>query len=284
VTAAIAPHRERATMTREKVNLTGGQETLLITLYAKAEESRLPDSLLRDTFAVEVVRRLDYDFSKLKVDRDVLIGSAIRAKTFDTWTAEFIARTPDATVLHLGCGLDSRLFRLDPPASVRWFEVDYPNVIELRQRVYPVRAGCRLVASSVTAPDWLRAVPTDRPAMIIAEGLLPYLGEQDVPALLDRLTTHLPSGELIFDGYSRLGVRIVASNRSIRATGESLGWSIDDPRQLERLVPRLRLITDLTPYDPVQVARMSWPTRAAAFLFEAVPALQRVARLLRYRF
>jgi len=102
-------------MTAETVTLAKEKETLLITLYAKAEESRLPDSLLRDRFAAEAVRRIAYHFAKLKVRRDTMIGVAMRAKILDDWTSDFIARNPGATVLHLGCGLDSRVFRLDPP-------------------------------------------------------------------------------------------------------------------------------------------------------------------------
>jgi len=43
-------------MAGEKVHLTKEKETLLITLYGKALESRLPQSLLKDHFADEAVR------------------------------------------------------------------------------------------------------------------------------------------------------------------------------------------------------------------------------------
>jgi hypothetical protein len=89
-------------MVAEKVTLTREKETLLITLYARAEESRLPGSLLHDHFAAEAVRRIDYDFAKLKVPRDTMISVAMRAKILDDWTRDFIARNPSATVLHLG--------------------------------------------------------------------------------------------------------------------------------------------------------------------------------------
>jgi O-methyltransferase involved in polyketide biosynthesis len=99
--------------------LTGEKETLLITLFAKAAESRLSDSLLSDTFAAEAVRRLDYDFARLKVTRDMMVGLAMRARMLDDWVRAFIAANPGASVLHLGCGLDIRVFRVDPPRGVR---------------------------------------------------------------------------------------------------------------------------------------------------------------------
>ena len=48
----------------------------------------------------------------------------LRAKQLDDWCTDFLQRHPDAVVLHLGCGLDGRVFRLDPPPSVLWFDVD----------------------------------------------------------------------------------------------------------------------------------------------------------------
>jgi O-methyltransferase involved in polyketide biosynthesis len=180
--------------------------------------------------------------------------------------------------------LDSRVFRLDPPANDRWFDVDYPEVVELRRRLYPDRDGYSMIASSVTEPDWLRGVPGDRPAMIIAEGLLPYLPKDEVPRLFERLTAHPPSGEIAFDGYSRLGVWLLQNSPQIRATGASLHWGIDDPHELEDQVPPLKLVTELTTYDPAQIARMSWATRLTIGLYGATPAFRRLGRFLRYRF
>ena len=97
-------------MTAEKVSLTGERQTLLITLYGKGEESRLPDSLLHDRFAAAALDRIDHDFEQLKINRDIMIGLAMRAYILDRWTRAFLAFHPDATVLHLGCGLDSRVF------------------------------------------------------------------------------------------------------------------------------------------------------------------------------
>lgn len=273
-------------MRAAKVALTGEKETLLITLWAKAGESLLPDSLLKDRFAAEAASRIDYDFGRLKVDRDLMIGLAMRADVIDGWTRDFIARHPDALVLHLGCGLDSRVFRVGPPAGVDWFEIDYPEVIALRRKLYPHREGCHLLGSSVTGSGWLAGLPQDRPALVVAEGLLPYLPAEEVPLLFERLLRHLPGGEIAFDAYSTLGLYMLALQPAIRATGASFDWALDDPAELERQVPGLELLTELPAYDPdgrhsAQIARMSWPAQWAIRLFSLAPPL---ARLLRYRF
>jgi O-methyltransferase involved in polyketide biosynthesis len=276
-------------MTSETITLTRERETLLITLYGKALESRLPDSVLKDRFAAEVVSRIDYDFAGLKIDRDMAIGVALRAHIFDGWTREFLAGNREATVLHLGCGLDSRVFRVEPGPDVRWFDIDYPDVIDLRRRLYPGREDYTPIGASVTDPAWLELIPADRPSLIIAEGLLPYLPEEEVVSLLQRLTSHLPRGELVFDAYSGLGLNLLRGLPSIRRTGATLRWALDDPRVLEERVPQLEPVEDILAYDPKgydpgQIARMSWPARLAIFAFAMVPVLARIGRLLHYRF
>jgi O-methyltransferase involved in polyketide biosynthesis len=268
----------------EKVHLTREKETLLITLYGKALESRLPGSLLRDHFADEAVRNIDYDFSRLKVDGNLGVGLAVRAKTLDDRVLDFLARNPDAIVLHLGCGLDTRIFRVDPPQGVTWFDVDYPEVIELRRKLYPPRDHHHLVPSSVTEPRWLDAVPRDRPAMIVAEGLTPYIAADEGPRLFSRLVSHLASGELMFDAYSRFGLKLLRLNPSFRATGAEVHWSIEYPHELELAVPKLRFIEDISAYKPEHAARMGWFAKLFIRLWIHISALRKIGRLLRYQF
>ncbi|MBP1871239.1 O-methyltransferase involved in polyketide biosynthesis [Ensifer adhaerens] len=271
-------------MDADGIGLSGARETLLITLQAKAAESALPDSLLGDRFAADAMRRLGQAAPHLDVGHDMTIGIALRAYLVDQWTQSFITRNPDATVLHLGCGLDSRVFRIDPAPEVRWFDIDFPDVIALRRRLYPDRANTTLIGSSVTEAGWLATIPDDRPAIVVAEGLLPYLAADDVYRLLRRLVDHLPAGEIVFDGYSHLGLHLLRFNPAIRATGAALSWGIDDPRMLERQVPGLSLLEEVTAYDPGQIDRMSAAARIAVHVFSMVPTLHRMGRLLRYRF
>ncbi|ARS66111.1 class I SAM-dependent methyltransferase [Sinorhizobium meliloti] len=267
----------------EKIRLTGARETLLITLQAKAAESAMPDSLLRDRFAADALHRLDPDSRHLEIGHDMTIGIALRAYILDRWTEAFLQRFPEgATVLHLGCGLDSRIFRIDPGPRVRWFELDVPDVISLRERVYPDRTGCVTIACSIVERDWIERLPADRPTLIIAEGVLPYLEDDQVSQVLRRIARHFPSGEIAFDAYSSIAIRLLRFNPAIRATGARLQWAVDDPAELERQVPGLQLIEDRSGWDVGQVARMSPPAQMALQLFSTIP--YRMGHLLRYGF
>ncbi|MFD2420030.1 class I SAM-dependent methyltransferase [Amycolatopsis pigmentata] len=184
-----------------KVDFTGVQSTMLVTLFLRALDAKDPHPVLGDRFAADAVDRIAYDWSKL--DKPNMARNrfpvVLRATRFDEWTIDFLRRHPDATVLHLACGLDSRAFRLDLPAGVRWFDVDLPDVIALRRRLYQETDGYHMIAASVTDEAWLAEIPAGRPTLIIAEGLLMYLHEAEVRQLLRRLTDRFPSGELIFD-------------------------------------------------------------------------------------
>ena len=214
--------------------------TNLVTLYLRAYESRSRRPILGDHIAAEAVDRMDYDFKR--IHRTSLPASnqylvALRAKQLDDWCAAFLARHPDAVVLHLGCGLDGRGFRLAPPPSVLWFDLDQPAVIELRRRLYDDTDNYRMIGSSVTDPQWLDHIPTGRPTLVVAEGLLMYLQESEVRQLLERLTDRFDSGELLFDTLSALAPRL-----SKVLTRGIITWGIRDARDIETWNPRVRFL------------------------------------------
>jgi O-methyltransferase involved in polyketide biosynthesis len=271
-------------MVSEKVHLTKEKETMLITLYGRALQSRSKHPILRDTWAEEAVQRVDYDFAKLKVGQRAALLFACRATQLDLWTRSFLASHPDATVLHLGCGLDSRFYRIAPPPSVRWFDLDYPEVIALRQHLYSEHPGYHMLGSSLAALSWLDEVPADRPAMIVAEGVTMYLTEQIMQALLNALTDHFASGQLAFDAHTPQLVRwLMKTGATVRGTGATFGWGIDNPTDIKRLEPRLELITELKAHDLAAYATMPWSMRALVRAMDIIPAL-RVMRCLLYSF
>src|ERR1700730_16964597 len=124
--------------------------TNLCMLYLRAYESRSPAPILGDTAAVGAVDRIEYDWARMR--RAMRPGAnqypgAMRAKQLDDWSTDFLRRRPNAVVLHLGCGTDTRAFRLHPPETVQWFDVDQPNVIALRRKLYADRGGYRMIGA-----------------------------------------------------------------------------------------------------------------------------------------
>src|SRR5262245_7267112 len=230
-------------MALDKIELTKEQEgeTYLPTLYGKALDYRAEDPILGDKFAYEVVQRINLDFEKKfkTIAQGGAITLPLRARILDSWVREYIDAHPESTALNLGAGLDSRAFRIDPPSTVRWYDVDLPDVIDLRRRLYPERHDYEMISSSVTDLHWLDGIPGDKPVVVVAEGLLMYLPEKDGVALLNRITEQFPSGRIVFDAYSTFTVRMLnLASRFAKATAAGsrvhLPWGIDDPYELEK--------------------------------------------------
>ncbi|MEV7093219.1 class I SAM-dependent methyltransferase [Amycolatopsis sp. NPDC051045] len=269
----------------EKVRFTAEKATNLATLYGRALDYRSAHPILGDKAADDAVRRIDFDFTKVGISRDRAVSVVLRAKPIDDWTAEYLRDHPDAIVLHLGCGMDTRFQRLAPPPTVHWYDVDYPEVVELREKLYDKAPNQTHIGTSVTDFGWLDQVPPDRPALVVAEGLTMYLTPESGTELVRRLVAKFPSGKLICDVFNRTAIKIQKLNAPVRKAGATLYWGIDDPRELERCGLTLESSLDAAHWaSPAVLARMGPITRFQLRMLKVFPALARTAHIVRYRF
>jgi O-methyltransferase involved in polyketide biosynthesis len=266
----------------QKVDLRGAPATMLITLYAKALDYRSPHPILNDERADQIVDMIDYDFERVTGFGDSAM-MAIRARQYDEWLKEFLARHRDAVVLNLGCGLDTRVSRIDPPASIRWFDIDFPEVIDLRKKFFADGSNYKMLATSLSDERWLDLIPRDRPAGILAEGVFEYMNVDDVRALLNRLTNHFAEGQVIFDCLSSFAVKSGRTELETKA-GAVHKWAVDDIREVDALVPRLRRINDLSLLRTRYRHELSWRYRLLFAAASLVPRFRDLHRLLRYEF
>ncbi|KNB53759.1 class I SAM-dependent methyltransferase [Streptomyces caatingaensis] len=272
-------------MEREKVTLTGAPETMLATLYGRALDSRSPRSLLHDDTAYRTVRRIDYDFAHAGISTANAVQIALRGRQFDDWTEAFTVRHPEATVLHLACGLDSRVHRLAPPPAVRWIDVDHPAVVALRRRLLPAPEGdYRLVGTSVTEDGWLEELPADRPTAVVFEGLSMYLREEEGLRLIRRITGHFPGGELIFDAFGPLGIRAQHLIPAVRNAGATLHWAVDDPRRIEAQREGVQLLEARRAHELGGIDGLSARHRCYAWLLGRTPRVRNAWRIMRFRY
>jgi O-methyltransferase involved in polyketide biosynthesis len=266
--------------TKAKLTLTPEQETLLITLYAKAQRA---NPLFFDQTARDILDQVDYDFARLRVPYMTVLLVCQRAKKLDAVARDFLAQHPQAVVLQLGCGLDGRFWRVDD-RHVDWYDLDMPPVIELRGQFFPASQRYHLIAASVTDMEWMDEVTASgRPVLVVAEGLLMYLGEADVRRLVLRLHEAFPGCRLIADVFSRLMARSATQHPSIRQTGATIGWGIDDPRDVEAWAPGLRLLEEWYFTDDPDLARLPLGYRMAYRLAGAFKMVQRAHRIVYYQ-
>src|SRR5512137_2619560 len=150
--------------------LSGVAETLLITLYLRAMESQRPDALIKDKKAVELVTRMSYDFDRVReipLSEDNKVVMILRNRRFDQYARGFLARHPEAVVVHIGCGLDSRFERVDN-GQVVWYDLDFPDVIDLRRKLIGGEGErYHLLGCSVLDNAWLDAISAHRERLFL---------------------------------------------------------------------------------------------------------------------
>jgi len=272
-------------MTQVKVTLDRAMETSLVTLYGKAIDAGMTPSILHDQAAVQAVSRIDYDFAGMKaMNERVAPNAAARSKHFDDWTREFLAEHESATVVHLACGLDTRVWRIDPGPSVAWFDVDFPDVIDVRRKLFPERAGYRMIASSVTNPGWFAQIPVDRPVLLVAEGLTMYLDPADGQALFRAIVDHFGHGTFAFDTHNRLGVWLVNIMLKRVFGNAMLHWPVNSRADIDRIDPRLHCEDAVSALLAPSAAGLQRSTRIFTQIIRPFPAIRDLGIYFRYTF
>ena len=265
---------------KTKITLTPEQETLLIPLYTKAQPG---NPLFFDPKAQEILNQVEYDFTRLRVPYKTVILICQRAKKLDAVVRAFLADHPGGVVLHLGCGLDGRFWRVDN-GQVEWYDLDMLPVIELRQRFYPANERYHLIASSVTDLEWMKKVmAASRPVLVVAEGLLMYLGEADVRRLVLQLRETFPDCRLIADVFSRMTARKATQHPSLKQTGATIGWGIDDPHEIETWSPGIHLLEEWNFTQDPDLNRLSPGYHLAYKLAGAFIMVKRAHRIVYYQ-
>jgi O-methyltransferase involved in polyketide biosynthesis len=272
-------------------HFTPVEETALLTEYARALDSRSLRPILGDTLADEVVGKINYDFAGLGVIASVVCLVALRAKMLDERIRAFTTEHPDAVVVDLGAGLNSAVFRVDPPPTVDWYSVDLPAVITLRDALLPCRGRSHSVAASVAEPDWTDAISGDRPTMVVADGLFPFLSEPVVVAIFRQITDHFESGMFAFNDYGTVGrikrfASLVTTRKRMFRTLYSQ-WGFDgfkDAHQPETWNPDLKLVEETSALHEPDVALFPPTLRFGSRIAARFPASARNTRILRYQF
>jgi O-methyltransferase involved in polyketide biosynthesis len=257
---------------------------MLATLYLKALDADFDRPVLGDRHAKEAVSRLDYDFREIGITARWAPLITVRTAQYDIWARQFLAVHQQCTVVHLGCGLDSRVFRLDPGPDVQWYDVDYPAVIALREKIFPTRPRYQLIATSATDQSWLDQIPADRPVLLLAEGISMYLTEDEGVALLRRVVDHFPSGELQVDFYNWLAIKSQKSHTLVRRTGSTLYWAVNSPQDILSRVPGVRLLIAVTFFDASTFRRASATYQLSRRLVRVVPPVRKMLQYHRYAF
>ncbi|MPM04053.1 hypothetical protein SDC9_50323 [bioreactor metagenome] len=221
-------------------------------------------TLLTDKKAEKLVELVAFRKKRAHFSRlaDLYVG--ILTTILDDHTEAFLADHPDAVVLHLGCGLDSRVERIKGSYD-QWYDVDLPDVIAVRKRFYKETDRYHMIAASVTGNAWLDEINAEgHPVIILAEGLMMYLSEKDVSHLFINLCNKFPLAVLIFDTYSMAGYsdavkRTLPLSKQKKMTEDDLiiKWGLDDPTIVEKWHPALHYLKTMRFSDSPRIESLT---------------------------
>ena len=222
-------------------------ETLFIPLLSRAHESHRKDAILKDPMACELVEKIDYDFAKFGKITMSTTGTTIRLRHFDRLVQRFIDRkvTEDPVVVSIGCGLDSRFQRVSNHNQATFYELDLPEVINLREKLFPASAKDLTIKGSMLETDWMDMLRQKHPHgrfLFLAEGVMMYFNEEQVKSVIQNLAQRFPGCEIYFDFVSKWAARNSDKHESVKRTKARFHFGLNDPHTIEQWFPKLKLI------------------------------------------
>ncbi len=202
-------------------------KTMYIPLYGKALVSA-KGLFLTDPDAERIWAAEGFPLKGKSKSKWLAYYMGIRAAVFDEWLRRQMATMPDAVVIHIGCGMDSRVSRVGTGDHL-WYDVDFPAVIDERKRYYSETAQYRMIAGDVQKEDWLAEIPVHKRAIVVMEGVSMYLTTEALQGMMRNLAAHFGQVTMLMDCYTVLAAKLSKYKNPINDVGVTQVHGIDDP-------------------------------------------------------
>ena len=248
---------------KAKTDLGDIQKTLLLPLWGRAFESKKREPLLIDHTAIEIIEQIKYDFSAFEgLSQISQLGWVVRSMIIDEVIRQFMEKHPKATIVDIGCGLDTTFDRIDN-GSIRWYDLDLPDTIELRKRFFKESERRRFISSSFLDPEWLNTLIVDDNILFISAGVFYYFKEEQIKSFFQRIADMFPGSEIVFDASSPFGVKM-ANRMVIKNSGldekSFLTWGIKRSEDLGSWDNRILVLKEMPFFKNIK-KRLPYKTR-----------------------
>jgi methyltransferase (TIGR00027 family) len=280
-----------------EVKITDISSTMLLTLYCRAMESLSSDPVINDPEAVRITTALNSllanssdrmykDLGEGKLNRKLMLFISLRAQKFDDYARAFLMSNPAGTIVNLGCGLDTRFWRI-ANGKMSFYDLDLPEVIELKKKLCKETERYHMIASSVLDYDWLSLLKNKvtGPVLFLAEGLFMYLEKNDVKELVLKLQSGFPGSELVCEvvnesvahGWLK-GLMDMRMHGQLHVGGEVTFLSgIRNGKEMENWSSGIKLMDEWSYFDSTE-KKLGWLR-----FFGRIPWMRRVQWIAHYR-
>ena len=219
-------------------------KTLYIPLYGKSYVSK-KGIILHDAKAEQIWAAECFYLKGKSKSKWLAYYMGMRSAVFDRWLVEKMEEDPAAVVLHIGCGMDSRITRVGDRGHL-WFDVDFPEVIDQRRRYYEETDCYRMLCGDLREKDWLQQTPGDR-AIVILEGISMYVTQAELAAAIQNLYERFEKVQILMDCYTEFAAKASKYKNPINDVGVTQVYGLDDPSVLPGYLRR----HEMTPSDLV---------------------------------
>ena len=204
-------------------------KTLYIPLYGKSYVSKR-GIILRDEKAEQIWAAEGFPLKGKSASKWLAYYMGMRSVVFDRWLAEKMDENPNAAVLHIGCGMDSRVVRVGEQGH-RWFDVDFPEVIQQRRKYYAETEHYKMISGDLREKDWLEQIPGGK-AIVVLEGISMYLKPEELKTAFENLYAHFENVQILMDCYTVFAASVSKYKNPINDVGVTEVYGMDDPNAL----------------------------------------------------
>ncbi len=205
-------------------------KTLYIPLYGKAFVSK-KGIILKDKKAEEIWEREGFSLKGKSRSRWLAYYMGIRCAVFDDWINKKAENDDNVTIIHIGCGMDSRCERLLNTSSYI-YDVDMPDVIEQRKRYYNETDRYFMIGADVRSNEWLKHIPNEKYTIVVMEGVSMYFTPDELKQLLCDLKKYFLRVNILMDCYTTFAAKASKYKNPINDVGVNAVYGIDAPLEL----------------------------------------------------
>lgn len=202
-------------------------KTMYIPLYGKAYVSK-KGIILSDKKAEEIWNKEGFPLKGKSKSKWLAYFMGMRAAVYDRWAKKQMEENPDAIVLYIGCGMDSRILRIGDNLH-KWYDIDFPEVISERKLYYAESENYKMLVGDARKPDWLSEINQTKAAVVIFEGISMYLTHDEIKKLFSALSNHFDKVMLLMDCYTTMAAKISKYKNPINEVGVTKVYGTDDP-------------------------------------------------------
>ena len=238
-------------MGRLVMNLEGVEKTMLLTLFAKAKHSQQQNHKFYDSKAIEVISKVDYDFTVAEKDKFMQMGTIARTIVLDEMVSDYINAHPECTIVNIASGMDTRFNRLDN-GKINWYNVDLENSANYRLKYIEDTERVKTLAYSAMDPNWAQEIEIRKDVLFIVEGLTMYLTQKDVKDIINVIDSNFDKCTVFMEIMPPISVKNT-KEASIEDTDSKFIWGVEKGHELTKLNPNFKWIRDVNLFDGVNV-------------------------------